>query len=195
MEGDFVLFARDDFSVKEKQSLRWLGPRLVTKALSDYFYQVDDLRNGMLEDVHVSCLKFYHHSSLNAEAILFHALSAETSMPYQRLMFLWDSADCSIVQVRWKGLSKSEVFLEPVHKVFKDGFKLFSKPFLSGGRFACYGFQELSQNFSTKKGSVTTFWDVLFDRSSLAFGIALFTDNAYSAPPAAAGHPTALFHV
>lgn len=51
-EGDFVLVAREEFNKDEKLCLRWRDPRRVTKAISNYVYQVEDLRNGALSDVH-----------------------------------------------------------------------------------------------------------------------------------------------
>lgn len=47
VKGDFVLVSRDDFNSGEQLALRWRGPLLVTKALSDYFFQVEALRNVM----------------------------------------------------------------------------------------------------------------------------------------------------
>ena len=44
VEGDFVLVAREDFSAVEKLALRWRGLRRITKALSDYVFQVEGLR-------------------------------------------------------------------------------------------------------------------------------------------------------
>lgn len=40
--------------------LRWRGLRQVVKALSDYVYQVEELRNGNIKDIHGNSLKFYH---------------------------------------------------------------------------------------------------------------------------------------
>ena len=55
-EGDYVLVAREDFFAGEKLALRWRGPRRIIKALSDYVYQVEDLRNGTVEYIHGSRL-------------------------------------------------------------------------------------------------------------------------------------------
>lgn len=69
-EGDFVLVARNNFTAGEMHSLRWRDLRRVTKAMSDYVFQVQDLRNNRLENVHGSRLKFYQEISLNADAIM-----------------------------------------------------------------------------------------------------------------------------
>ncbi len=37
-EGDYVLVAREDFSEREKLTLRWRGPRRVIKANSDFVF-------------------------------------------------------------------------------------------------------------------------------------------------------------
>lgn len=53
-----------------RNSLRWRGPRRVVKAMNSYVHQVEDLKNGNVEEVHCSRLKFYHESSLDQEAIM-----------------------------------------------------------------------------------------------------------------------------
>lgn len=128
-EGDFVLVAREDFTAGEKLSLRWRGPRRVVKALSNYVFEVEDLRNGQCESIHGSRLKFYRDSSLNTEAIMSHVLQSETGMEVQRLMELIDSNDGMQVRVRWKGLSPEDDTLEPLQRVFDDVPQLVSKLF------------------------------------------------------------------
>ena len=119
-EGDFVLVAREEFHAGEKLALRWRGPRRIIKPLSDYVFQVEDLRNGLVEDIHGSRLKYYHDRSLDTEAILSHVISSETGMPVARLMKLVDTPDGLKVQVRWKGLSISEDTLEPLKRIYED---------------------------------------------------------------------------
>lgn len=119
-EGDYVLVARDDFSKGQKIALRWRGPRRIVSAKSDYIYQVEDLRNGLTEDVHIARLKFYADDSLDATAIMSHVIASETGMPVARLMGIQESSDGLVVHVRWKGLPHSEDTLEPILKVFED---------------------------------------------------------------------------
>lgn len=59
-ECDFVLVARDNITAGEKLSLClcWHGPRRMVRSVNDQLYQVEDLRNGTVEDVHGSRLKF-----------------------------------------------------------------------------------------------------------------------------------------
>ena len=119
-EGDYVLIAREDFSAGEKLCLRWRGPRRVVKALSDYVFQVEDLRNGSVEDVHASRIRFYSDSSLDSEAIFPHVLSSETGMEVARLMSLEKNRNGLMIHVRWKGMPKEEDTLEPLEKVYED---------------------------------------------------------------------------
>ena len=126
-EGDFVLVAREDFTAGEKLSLRWRGPRRVIKAINDYVYQVEDLRNGELQDVHVTRLKFYHDDSLNEEAILSHVVHSETGMVVHRLKKLVEVDGELMVQIRWRGLPDSEDTLEPIKQVYDDVPTLFEK--------------------------------------------------------------------
>lgn len=54
----YVFVARDEFLQGGKLWLSWRGPRRVIKALNDYSFQVEDFRNGNLEVVHGTSLKF-----------------------------------------------------------------------------------------------------------------------------------------
>ena len=119
-EGDFVLVDREDFFAGEKLALRWRGPRRFIKALSDYVFRVEDLRNGSTEDVHGSRLKFHRYGLLNQEVILSHVLSSEMGMPVARMKRLVDTEDGLKVIVRWKGLPNSEDTEEPLERVFED---------------------------------------------------------------------------
>lgn len=116
-EGDFVLVARSDFTAGKKISLCWRGPRRVIKALNDYIYQVEDLGNGIVKDVHSWRLKFYHDPFLNVEAIMSHVVSSENGMAVQCLLHLVDFDDGHMVLVRWAGLLPSEGTVKPLQKV------------------------------------------------------------------------------
>lgn len=119
-EGDFVLVARSEFNKGEKLALRWRGPRRVIKALNEHVYQIEDLRNGNLQDVHASMLKFYSDSLLDEKAILSHVLQSETGMVVARLMGLEESPEGLLVQVRWKGLPASEDTYETLERIRQD---------------------------------------------------------------------------
>lgn len=127
-EGDFVLVAREDFFAGEKLAVRWRGPRRVAKALNDYFFQVEDLRNGQLEDVHGTRKKFYREYSLNTTAIMHHVLASETGITVALLMRVEDTADGINDLVRWKGLTDSEDSLEPLERVFEDVHEMVKRP-------------------------------------------------------------------
>lgn len=119
-DGDYVLVARDDFHANEKLCLRWRGPRRITKCLNDYSFQVEDLRNGELQTVHGTRLKFYSDDALDTTALMSHVLSSETGMPVSRLLRLVQKDTELFVSVRWKGLSPSENTLEPLLRVYED---------------------------------------------------------------------------
>lgn len=119
-KGDFVLVAREEFFGCGKIALRWRGPRRIVQALSDYVYQVEDLRNVSVDENDASGLKFYHDASLGTEAIMFHVLSSQTGMPVVRLLKLVQDDEKRFIQVRWKCLSKSEYTFEPLARMYED---------------------------------------------------------------------------
>lgn len=112
--------ARSDFRSGEKLSLRWRGPKRVVKAVNDYIYQVEDLRDGTLEEAHISSLTSYQDPSLDTEAIMSHVITSETGMVVKRLLKLVDTDDGLKVQVRWRGLPDSEDTLEPLLQIYED---------------------------------------------------------------------------
>jgi hypothetical protein len=126
-EGDYVLVARSGFNAGEKLALRWRGPRCIVKALSNYVFQVEDLCNGTISDIHGTRLKLYSDRSLDTTAIMSHVLSSEIGMPVARLMRLMDSPDGLQVQVRWRGLADVEDTLEPIGRVVEDVPQLLRK--------------------------------------------------------------------
>lgn len=100
--------AREQFHTAAKLCLRWSGPRRVVHAVNYYVYIVEELRNGALAEAHTTRLKYHADASLNAKAILPHAISSETGMQIQRLLRLVDDADGLYVSIRWSGLPSSE---------------------------------------------------------------------------------------
>ena len=126
MDG-YVPLARSDFFSGEKLALRWRGPRRMVKAVSNYTYTVEDLRNGMRDNVHISRLKFYRDPDRNREAILCHVLVSETGMIVSRLMRLEKTPTDLCVRVRWRGLTSSEETLEPIGRVHADVPQLFMR--------------------------------------------------------------------
>lgn len=48
-----------------KLRLKWLGPRRVTRALSEHTYEVQDILTDNLAIIHANRLKFYADSKLN----------------------------------------------------------------------------------------------------------------------------------
>lgn len=51
-EGYYLLMSREDLYAGGKLALRWSGPRRVLKTLSDYLFEVQDLRTGSSEEAH-----------------------------------------------------------------------------------------------------------------------------------------------
>ena len=78
------------------------------KALSDFVYQVEDLRNGQLDDVHASRLKLYRDSEIEKDAIMSHVIHSETGMVVSRLLGLEETPDGIYVQILWEGLDNKE---------------------------------------------------------------------------------------
>ena len=98
--------AREHFHAGEKLCLRWRGPRRIVHAVNDYVYIVEDVRNRALVEAHATRLQYYNDASLDAKAILSHAISSETGMQIQRLLRLVDKPDGIYVAIRWRAFRR-----------------------------------------------------------------------------------------
>lgn len=70
LKGHFVLVAHSAFPQGEKSCFRLHGPQRAVKALNNYVFEVEDLRSGGLDDIHISCFKVYSDVDIDNEAIL-----------------------------------------------------------------------------------------------------------------------------
>lgn len=113
----------------EKFALRLQRSKSIVKALSDYVYLVEYLRNCCTSEIHACRFRFYTDSDLNTEAIMTHVLSSETGMVVSRLMKLVETSDDLMVQVYWKGLSDNDDTIEPISKINEEVPVLFHKLF------------------------------------------------------------------
>lgn len=71
-EGDYDLVAKSDFPLDKKLCLRRRGARRVKMALSSYVFQVKDLRNGHLDNIHATRLKLFRDGEIYEVAIMSH---------------------------------------------------------------------------------------------------------------------------
>lgn len=83
-----MILVQKDFKSGEKLALRWRGPRRILEPLNVCVHQIEDLRIGQIEDVHISLLKFYLEGELDTGALMPHVLNSETGMLGDRVMEL-----------------------------------------------------------------------------------------------------------
>lgn len=62
---DFVLRGMSDTKKSRKLMFRWRGPYRITKVLSDFLFEVEDLRSASRSVVHGTRLKFFRNSDFN----------------------------------------------------------------------------------------------------------------------------------
>ncbi len=126
-EGDFILGARGELLQGEKLALRWTRARRVIKALSDFVFTLEDLRNGSTDEIHACVLRFYCDEALGTDAILPLVVFSESGMRVDRFTRIEDQDGKRFVHVRWRRLSHPEDKLEPLKRVYEDAPKLVSK--------------------------------------------------------------------
>ena len=110
--GDFVMLAVPNRQQHHKLVAKWSGPYKVTRACSDYIYEVTNLSNGLEIQSHIARLKFFCDADLDNDCAL--AMSDEAT--------LQDSVDhifdvetildfddkTNRVLIKWLGLSTVE---------------------------------------------------------------------------------------
>jgi hypothetical protein len=120
--GDYVLVG----SVSRRRSklqIRWLGPRRVIQAITDWIFMVEDLRDSKQSIHHVSRLKLFAAKDLLVtQDLLDHVAYVEGGHIVEELR------DCRFdkgtkqwtILVKWMGLSEAGTTWEPVANLVAD---------------------------------------------------------------------------
>lgn len=135
---------RIDFTAGEDLSLPSSEPRRILSTLNDHVYQIEGLRNGIVNEAHGTRLKYYRDSSWDTEEIMSLVISSETGMSVWSLMILvglvsssskstfrfqsrGETDEAVMAHIRCKRLSECENTLDPVSKVDEDAPQLLMK--------------------------------------------------------------------
>lgn len=57
-EVDFLIASREQFNEGQNLSLRWCGTRRIKKVINDFVFLVEYWRNGEIQDIHGTRIKF-----------------------------------------------------------------------------------------------------------------------------------------
>lgn len=88
-----MLVAGEQFSKGKKLPLRWCRPGIIVKALTDYVYQVQDLRKGSADEIYGSRNRFYSVYTLDKKVLVSHVLYYETGMFVAHIKHIVDTND------------------------------------------------------------------------------------------------------
>jgi hypothetical protein len=138
--GDFFLVAQRDKQSVHKLSLRWRGPRRITRVLSDHVYEVEDIESGHTADIHSSRLRFFHDASQAVTAELVEQI-AHNELDYDVRAIKEIRFDAGAkqyqVMVSWLGFNCDDDTWEPLPVMLEDVpdkvnafFKLSDKQYL-----------------------------------------------------------------
>ena len=121
--GDYVLVAAVRDKMKDKLRVRWQGPRRITKVISPWIYEVEDLVHGRTREVHITRMKYFRDSSLEVtETIKKLAARSEatyepsqfTGLRYNHAMRIWE------LYTHWRGFSDDEADWHPIESLAED---------------------------------------------------------------------------
>lgn len=123
--GDFVLVRRTR-KKGHKMSFRWMGPRRITRIISELVYEVENLITHAVEQVHAVRLNIYgakeEGTTVSAE-FLQHAENSEAKYEMvEKLLDISKDGNGEIcVQAQWLGLpDKCDWTWQPVQELFED---------------------------------------------------------------------------
>lgn len=139
--GDYVLVAKPtgQHRGREKLSLRWQGPRQITKALNDWVYEVKHLTNKNVEKVHASRLKLFSEKDLGIDVDLLDQAAYNDDCYYvECIEGLKQDKDASVgfrVLVKWEGFPEDENSWEPIKQIVNADFPAV-KAFIESGKCA-----------------------------------------------------------
>ena len=109
--GDYVLVSRRDADHVDKLCVRWSGPRRIRRVLTQKLFEVEDLRNGSVETIHATRIRFYHDSSLNvSEELIAHIAHNEQGYEVEDIKEIRYSRKEKNFEVRvhWKGFESPQ---------------------------------------------------------------------------------------
>ena len=119
--GDFVLVGALQKS-RQKLKVKWMGLRRITKALSGWVFEVENLITKKLEKVHVSRLKFYNEKDLEVTEDIKNQVSYNEDIfeieNIEDIKYETDKQEYQLF-IKWKGFSVEENTWEPLEEIIK----------------------------------------------------------------------------
>ncbi|KAH9089361.1 hypothetical protein LEN26_019240 [Aphanomyces euteiches] len=121
--GDYVLVGKISGGIGNKLAVTWLGPRRIIRSHSDWVFDVEDLRNGVVRQHHVSRMKPYAAKDAAVTQDLIdhiafvdggHEVEEFVDCKFDRSTKQW------MLLVKWRGLEDLEKSWEPVLALLED---------------------------------------------------------------------------
>ena len=113
--GDFVMLAVPNKKNHHKLVAKWRGPYRVTRAVSDYIYEVENLNGlGLKIESHIKRLKFFCDSDLDNECVVAMANEVSLQDSVDNMMLVESIEEYSLmggehlVRIKWLSLSTLE---------------------------------------------------------------------------------------
>ena len=119
--GDYVVVARTR-GARTKMSCNWIGPRRVTRILSDFTVEIEHLLTEETSVVHVSRIKPYADSLVGTPVEMsdIAEFTDRVWFTVDKIKDLRETSDRFEVLVAWKGLTSAGDSWEPLTNMYED---------------------------------------------------------------------------
>lgn len=120
--GDFVLRANSSTYAKSKVSVKWYGPLRITKVMSDYLFEVEDLLSGTSSVSHGSKLKIFRNKEYKVSEEILEHLSFQSGeyCVIDELVDIRKRKSQVQILVSWKGFADEDPEWIEINKLKED---------------------------------------------------------------------------
>lgn len=119
--GDYVLRSFSEKLITKKLSFRWRGPFQVTKVLSDFLFEVEDIRSKKRNTVHGSRLKLFRNKDYEVTTDTLEQLAFQDGeyCIVEKIIDIRKKDGDIQIQVQWRGFDDEDTTWEE-YSVMKD---------------------------------------------------------------------------
>ena len=121
--GDYALYMNVWANKRDKLSVTWCGPAVVSEIISEWIFKVRNLVTGEEREAHSSRLRFFNCSLVDTSADILDHIAYNSEEHIVKDFISVEKNDETLewdVFVSWRGLGSTEDSWEPVDSIMRD---------------------------------------------------------------------------